>query len=96
MFKLNNKTRNILGKLLAKVTETERTFAGNPADIATLFNNCLTSIFTIDPNIKDYTPDVCPDQSNNNTIEEKLMFSPYYTILTLTKLKVQMEFQHDC
>ena len=37
------------------VTETKRTFAGNPADIAAL--NYFTSIFTTDPNIKNCSPE---------------------------------------
>ena len=37
------------------VTETKRTFAGNPAGIAAL--NYFTSIFTTDPNIKNCSPE---------------------------------------
>ena len=99
LFKLNIKTRNIPGKLSAKVTETERTFAANPADIAALYNNYFTSLFTIDPNIEDYTPEVHPEQTNkiieDITFLEADVFSVLYIILTLTKPKVQMEFQHD-
>ncbi|CAB4010406.1 Hypothetical predicted protein [Paramuricea clavata] len=70
LFKFNNKTRNIPQKLSVKVTETKRTSAGNPADIATLFNNYFTSIFTTDPNIENYSPDALPYQSNNTIIED--------------------------
>ena len=37
------------------VTETKRTFAGNPADIAAL--NYFTSTFTTDPNFKNCSPE---------------------------------------
>ncbi|CAB3993693.1 Hypothetical predicted protein [Paramuricea clavata] len=70
LFKFNNKTRNIPQKLSVKVTETKRTSAGNPADIAALFNNYFTSIFTTDPNIENYSPDALPYQSNNTIIED--------------------------
>ena len=100
LFKLNNKTRNIPQKLSVKVTETKRTFAGNLADIAALFNNYFTSIFTTDPNIEKCSPRALPYQSNNTIIEDitfrKPMFSPYCIISTLIKLKVQMGFLHVC
>ncbi|CAB3994226.1 Hypothetical predicted protein [Paramuricea clavata] len=70
LFKFNNKTRNIPQKLSVKVTETKRTSAGNPADIAALFNNYFTSIFTTDPNIENYSSDALPYQSNNTIIED--------------------------
>ena len=70
------KTRNILRKLSAKVTETKRTFAANPGDIAALFNNYFTSIFTIDPNIEDYIPDARPEQTNN-IIEDITLLEAY-------------------
>ena len=70
LFKLNNKIRNIPQKLSVKVTETKRTFAGNPADIAALFNNYFTSIFTTDPNIENCSPKALPYQSNNTIIED--------------------------
>jgi hypothetical protein len=82
-----------------KVTETKRTFAGNPADIAALFNNYFTSIFTTDPNMENCSPEALPYQSNNTIIKtlpfRKPMFSPYYIISTLIKLKVQMGFLHN-
>ncbi|CAB4038149.1 Hypothetical predicted protein, partial [Paramuricea clavata] len=70
LYKFNNKTRNIPQKLLVKVTETKRTSAGNPADIAALFNNYFTCIFTTDPNIENYSPDALAYQSNNTIIED--------------------------
>ncbi|CAB4041282.1 Hypothetical predicted protein, partial [Paramuricea clavata] len=57
-------------KLSVKVTETKRTSAGNPADIAALFNNYFTSIFTTDTNIENYSSDALPYQSNNTIIED--------------------------
>ena len=81
LFKLNNKTRNFPGKLSAKVTETERRFAANPADIAALFNNYFTSIFTIDPNIEDYTTDVRPEKSTNIIEDITLLEADVFSVL---------------
>ncbi len=85
LFKLNNKSRNIPEKLSAKVTETERIFADNPADIAALFNNYFTSTFTIDPKIEVSSPDALPGQSDNTIIEnitlsEADVFSVLYNL----------------
>ena len=81
LFKLNNKTRNIPGKLSAKVTETERRFAANPADIAALFNNYFTPIFTIDPNIEDYTTNVRPEESTNIIEDITLLEADVFSVL---------------
>ena len=70
LFKFKNKTRNIPEKLSVKVTETKRSFADNPADIATLFNTYFTSIFTTDPKVEVCGPDALPNQSNNTIIED--------------------------
>ena len=70
LFKLNNKTWNIPQKLSVKVTETKRTFAGNPADIAALFNNYFTSIFTTDPNMENCSPEALRYQSNNTIMKD--------------------------
>ncbi len=99
LFMLNNKSWNIPEKLSAKVTETERIFADNPADIAALFNNYFTSIFTTDPNIEDSSLTLFQVSltilSSKTLPFRKRMFSLYYIISTLIKLKVQMAFQHD-
>jgi hypothetical protein len=94
LFKLNNKTRNIPQKLSVKVTETKRTFAGNPADIAALLNNGFTTIFTKNSALTLFQISLTI-LSLRTLPFWKPMFSPYYIISTLIKLKVQMGFPQD-